>query len=813
MLPRTTPSRYGRERAPLRVLGSSFLNTVLLVSSGLLLSCGPKAPPTGPEGESRDGVLAHHFPGAGVELLTEPGLPTLQLVRRNGDPSGAAAFAVFPPGGSAGALHMASLLQSRLDARGLTHRLQVHGIGFVVVRDVARGSEVTDWFRAVYQALHDPVAPEEVKRLQTASLLDEAIRRSDALSPAGLCFGELGAEGRDALSEAKAELSRSSYREFLEQLREETAVASRVGFSVVGGEEIVAAAQEAPRKKWSAGDPLDDSFTGEPQRAVVQSRGAREIRLALRVAQSEAALSAARSLQDPAHPLHARLHAAHPGLEASDVRVTLRPAGACVGLTVAFESDAQLPVSRVATVALLVQDELKEAAHQSYSPDEEILALLSPEGAREAAALAAWTAVPSDRTGGRHQEILEYRGTEGQPITHQALDRAVEETAAKWAERTLPVAVADESGQAEIWALLASPCGTFPESAEEAGLRALTVSALAQDWGLRHGVRLEPWISTRGLGLLAHSPPLRGESVAQHATRVARALASSFSGAPLDGRTLAAVRGEILERLGEDPGLDVVTAILGAGRPSFANPFGTSKTVATFSVSDAERTRADLAQEPLRLAILANAGKAQGQVASQALSYWLAPARDHVVACPAPHETPPPPGTWNIETVDEKVGTSAFVAVFAPAPTELGRATAYLLNRRGGYLDRAFSDPSLVGRAEAHFLGGPQYGGLYLQVTAKEGQLDQATHQARAVLSALANPGIPEKDVTLAHEAHAAIEEATLRTGRGRLIQLFETHRNDGSKGPGKVTPSSLRELHRKLESAAHRVVTVQKRK
>lgn len=758
-------------------------------------------------------MSSHRVPGAGVEFLSEPGLPGLQLVRRDGDPSGALALAVFPPGGSAGALQMAHLVTSRLEDAGLTHQLTVHGIGFILVRDADRAPEVRAWFRAVYDALHDPVSTPEIKRLRSHAFLRATAQRADTLSPFGLCFGELGAEGSDALSEAAAELKTDSYAEFLEQLRKETAVASRVGFSALGSADVIDEASRAHRKKWVLGEPLDDSWTSESLRAVVKSRGAREIRLALRVADSEAALAGARSLQDPTHPLHARLHALDPRLAASEVRVTLRPAGACVGFSVAFDSESKLPVGRVAAAALLAQDELKHAVHQSYTDDEQTLAILSPEDAREAVALAAWTAVRSTRTGGRQQEVLEYRGTESPAITHQTLDRAVKETEAKWAQRTLPFVASNEAGQAEVWALLASPCGTFPESAEEAGLRALTVSALAQDWGQRHGVHLQPWISTTGIGLLAHSPPLRGESVAQHAIRVARALGSSFYGAPLDGRTLAAVRADLLERLSDDPGLEVVTAILGAGRPSLANPLGTSKTVATFSVADAERTRADLAQEPLRLALLANAGPAQGQIASQALMHWLAPTRDHVTECPKPKEDAPPPGTWDIATVDEHVGTSSFVSVFAPAPTALGRATVYLLNRRGGYLDRGFSDPGLVARAEAHFLGGEQFGGLYLQVTANEGQLEPATQQARAVLAAMATQGIPPKDALDAEKMHAHLESETLRTQRGRLIHLFEKSRNDVARSAQKVSLSHLREFHRKLDGPEHRVVTVRKRK
>lgn len=789
----------------------------ILISLGYFLlggvACGPRTPSSGPLPGSQENNSSHRVPGALVELLSEPGLPSLQLVRREGDPSGALALAVFPPGGSAGSLQIASLVKGRLDAAGLPHRLEAHGIGFILVRDVTHATEVTTWFQSVYSALHEPVNSADIKRLGSLPLLRAAAERADTLSPVGLCYGERGAEGADALSEAINDLKRDSFPEFLEQLRKETAVASRVGFSALGSSEVIGAAQAAHRKKWLAGDPLDDSWTSEPLRAVVRSRGGREIRLAMRVADSEAALAGARSLQDPTHPLHARLHALDPRLKAADVRVTLRPAGACVGLSVAFDSESQLPVARIAAASLLAQDELNEAVHQSYTEDEQVLAILSPEGAHEAAALAAWTAVRSNRIGGRHQEILEYRGTESPAITHQTMDRAVEETAAKWATRELPFVSENETGQAEVWALLASPCGTLPEPAEEAGLRALTVSALAQDWGQRHGVHLLPWKSPTGIGLMAHSPPLRGESVAQHATRVARALASSFYGAPLDGRTLAAVRADLLARLSEDPGLEVVTAILGAGRPSLANPLGTSKTVATFSVAEAERTRAELAREPLRLAFLANADPAQGLAAKKALSQWLAPARDHVTRCPELEADPPPPGTWSIETVDENVQPSAFVSVFAPAPTALGRATAFLLNRRGGYLDRAFSDPGLVARAEAHFLGGEKFGGLYLHINADDGQLEPAIQQGRAVLAALAKPGIPEEDAADAEKMHARFESESLRTPRGRLIHLFEASRNDRDGSGRKVSLSALSAFHRKLDGPEHRVVTVQRRK
>src|SRR5690606_23902116 len=197
--------------------------------------------------------------------------------------------------------------------------------------------------------------------------------------------------------------------------------------------------------------------------------------------------------------------------------------------------------------------------------------------------------------GGRPEHILEYRSTESPPITHQALSRTIEATRKDWVGRKLPVNSRDETGQAEVWALLATPCGTLPEAADESGLRALTVSALARDFDGRHGVTLEPWVSPTGIGLIAHGPARSGESVARHAERIARALGGAFYGHSLDGRTLAATRAEQLSRIGSDPGVEIATNILGAGRPSHANPWGIGKSVSTFSVADAERTRADLA--------------------------------------------------------------------------------------------------------------------------------------------------------------------------------------------------------------------------
>src|SRR5690606_11370933 len=172
--------------------------------------------------------------------------------------------------------------------------------------------------------------------------------------------------------------------------------------------------------------------------------------------------------------------------------------------------------------------------------------------------------------------------------------------------------------------------------------------------------------------------------------------------------------------------------------PSALEPLGTWKSVSTTSTSGVERARATLARGPLKLAMLADHDGGQAEGAAAALADWLAPFRDDEAACPEPTFRAPTGGVWTLETLDEEVREGAYLAVWLPGPRELGQATAYLLNRPGGWLDTALTKPGLVGSAQAHWFGGGSSGGLVIELGAPPDQLDAAIQQTRALLARLA---------------------------------------------------------------------------
>src|SRR5690606_10554550 len=88
----------------------------------------------------------------------------------------------------------------------------------------------------------------------------------------------------------------------LERVRIASAVSSRVGFSALGEADLLDAAAEAHGAKWTAGEALDDSWSQLEHTAVLSSEGGRELRVAVRVSDSEAALAGVRALQDEEHP-------------------------------------------------------------------------------------------------------------------------------------------------------------------------------------------------------------------------------------------------------------------------------------------------------------------------------------------------------------------------------------------------------------------------------------------------------------------------------------------------------------------------------
>jgi len=786
----------------------------ITLASITLLACGPNIPAARPFPQGVNTSRPELAPKDRVKLVSAPGRPTLQMIRRQGDPKGAIAVAAFPPGGSVATLLLGALLELRLKERlgDREAHLKIESIGLLYSIEVNSPEDGKGMMDSVYDALANPVEIQEAALLQNLEFLTTARQRVGAPSPYRKCMGQLGAEGADELIVDSSLSSPPHWAKYLEKLRKESFVSSRIGLSALGSRQLLSQVAKAHDRSWAKGPSLHDSWSGEEHIAVIESEGGRELRLALRVADSTAALSAARSLKGPHHSLHSRLHALDPHLHYHSVQVSLRPAGACIGLTITLDEHLGRPsAQRIAQAAILATDEMGASMGRKLSRDEGTLTLLAPQGALEAAALAAWTAPRSPTTTKPWDRIVEYRSPPGESLSPASLSTVIEETKASWARRRVHVVAKKEAGQGELWMMLASTCGMANELPEDSGLRALTVSSLAADFSGLRGVTLSPWVSTRGVGLVAHGAALRGETAKQHARRLARSLASAFSGSPLDGRDVASMRAAQLIRIGSDPGITLVDNILGAGHPSMVSPWGNEKTTGTASTADVERTRADMVQEPLLLAILENSEANQKKAAQTALSRWLAPSRQHPTKCEKLSPSPPAPGTWTLETIDEGVQEATYIGVWSPTHPVLGRATAYLLNRPGGYIDKALHQPGLAANAEARWLGDERTGGLVLRVSAERHLRPNAVQQIRGLLENLSQGHLTPEDLELVQGVHQAQERALARTSTGRLVQLWQ-NASSNHEAPPVLSLENLRRVQKGLNASQHRVVNVRQR-
>lgn len=780
----------------------------------LLFACGPKVPAARPLPSSVTNKDHPILAGERVKLLELEGQPNLQVIRRSGDPKGAVAVAVFPPGGSTETILMAALLKGRLEDGPDASTTQVHGIGVVRAWEVESVAEATELLKRVQKALTTPVSAADAKEWSKViqGMLKAARTRVDEPSPYAACMGILGAEGREALSWDGA--GEKDLLQRLEAARKATAHPARIGLSVLGAPELIEGIESGLSVPWPSGGEFDDAWSPGVTVAMIDSTGGREVRAALRLARSDAALAAARTLSSPDHAIHARLSALDSRFTAEPPEVALRPAGACAALTVTYDASAPAPSEeRLAEVASLVMEELKAATETPVLPEERSLSLLSPEGALEGAALGAWTAVRSRKTGGAQAEVIEVRRPRGDVLSKTKLTRAISEEQDAWKKQLLPTTTKKEPGQPELWMLLASPCGTAPETEEDAGLRALTVATLAKNYTDYQGVRLLPWISAEGIGLVAHAPVLPQERPTQQATRVARALARAFAGPPVDGRAVAEARDAQVDHLAEDPGEGLLMSVIGAGYPSLLFPLGTEKSIAHASGAHVESIREGLLQEPLSLTVLENSEADQGKAAQTALSRWLHPFRKSVSPCPERLPSPATPGTWTLETIEPTAREGSIIAVFTPARRPLGKALEYLLNRRGGYLERALHTPGLAAHAEAEWIGGARFGALVIRVGAEAHLLEKATMQIRALLDRLRERGVTSEDLALAKREYARIEAASERRPEGRLIRAHLGEKSENLVPEDALTVASLNALLKTLGADQHRVLTVKVRK
>jgi hypothetical protein len=720
--------------------------------------------------------------------------PPLVLVARSGDPNGAVAFAAAHDLGPSVSTASAALLAERVRAQGFAEvRSRAQALGFTLDAPAANEADARRFVDAVRKALGAPVRPAEpALDAAQAAVVALASRRLPGPATAAVaeCTGELGVRGDEpALDQAR--LSGVLTNVF-------AAVSSveRAAFAAVGSTDVLSGVEEALASgdDWPQGSPVNDSW---PERGLSAAdfagAEARRLSVALRLASPGAALGAAEALGDEQSVLARRLDALRPPWRLERTSATVRPRGACLRVDALPPSGEPGPSgTEVVKVLALVSDEVDRAvaraSERGESPLEE--AVVRPSDPGDAAAAAAWRGLADRLPAGAARRFVAYAAPAADR-NRVELGRAMAELRETLARPVLETRVRTETGQAGFWLLLASSCGTGSESLADAGETAAVVSALALARARRDGVVFEPWIATDGVGLLAHAPRTSPSELApEQARRVASALGELIATVRPSPTARRTAHETLLDALGRTPrpGFALMLDELSGGHPSWLEPHGT---VAALGAAASETFDAALQHwlgSPLRLSVLVNGDPSQAEVARRELERWLAPVRGEALRCPPAPRLEPRTGELTLQTTPGDVSESAYLGVplsryEGRLPLEV-RAALFLLNRTGGWLERALADVPATASATA--LGGPRAAALLVRLAAPAEQRDAALARLRALFDRFPSGIATAAEVALADRELARADATERRDPRRRIVELWRgaggAQRLDGAR-------------------------------
>lgn len=770
------------------------------VASG---SCGGTATP---------GTHPEHAGKSRVAERRSDDRPPLVLVARTGDPNGSVAFAAAHDAGAGASAAAASLLAVRLRDAGVPEvRSRAHALGFTLDAPVATAAEAARFVKAVEKSLTAPVQPGEpgLDSAQ-AALVALGNRRLPGSATASVadCTGELAARADEPV------LDRSRLSGVITSLLTSVHTVERAAFAAVGPNELLEATDDALASSddWAEGSLVNDPW---PERSVSGADFAgtepRRLSIALRLASGGVALVAAESLGDPQGTLARRLEALRPAWRLERAGATLRPRGACLRVDALPPPGDPGPTgAEVARVLALVSDELDrevaEAGRNAGSAVEE--ALVRPTDPGDAAAAAAWRGLAERLPAGVARRLVAYAA----PLADRNrvdLPRALAEHRETLARPALETRVRTETGQASFWMLVANTCGTASESAADAGEAASLVTALTLRGESRSGVVFEPWIAADGVGVLAHAPRRSpGESPAEQALRVASALGDLVATTRPAPATRLVAEEELLTALGRvpRPGYATMLDALSQGHPSWLEPRGSFAALGAAASKSFDAALQHWLGAPLRLSVLANGDAAQAETARRELERWVSPVRGEALRCPAVSRVEPKSGDLTLATTPGDVTESAYLGVPLPRfegrlPLEV-RALVFLMNRPGGWLERALAE--LPATASATALGGPRAAALVVRVAAPLELRDQALARIRVLFERFPAGVATTAELTLADRELGRAETAERRDPRRRIVELWRD-----APPPARLDAARFSKLQAELGRASRLVVQV----
>jgi len=703
--------------------------------------------------------------------------PPLVLVRRDGDPFAAVAFATVTDQGSLASVAMAAALRARLAAHGFNVRAQPSALGLsltVLIRTAAEGRR---FVQVIGSVLEQPVQRHEAA-LEAARAAVQALAAvrvpGAAEASVNACSGEPFLPEANRSYDPTSDKGRAELSAWLEAARS----VRRAALAAVGPADVLAGVEDALTRgaAWPEGELADDMWPARDELGVDFAPGAtRRLSLAFRLPSEDVAAHAARALAAPSSTLARRLAALRPAWQLERSAAIGRSRGACLRVdAVPAHAEVGPSATDVARALGIVAGEARDAAGigRRGDLDEAIVGTTDPA---EAAAAAAWRALVARGEPGAPRSAVAYVATAAEkPRFDLNAALTLERQAEK--EPLFEVVRRSEPGQGRLWALFAPTCGTSVEAAATAGESALVASALAR---VAPGgdVTVEPWLAPDGVGLLVGTRRREpGESSDAQAVRLGRALGELIATARPSPTELAGARAELTSGLGGEQhrGYFVALDALTDGHPSWLEPRGTFAALASAPTGGYDAALSRWLGRPFRLAVLANGDAGQPDVVRRELERWLRPARGDVARCPSRSHGAAPGTELNL-AVSGDAPEGSYVGIPFPAfehrlPVE-ARATLVLLNRSGGWLDQALAD--LQGSATALALGGPDAAALVIEVVAVEGQRQAAVERVRTLLERLASGRLAPGDVDTARRELAQGEALELLDPRRRLVATW----------------------------------------
>lgn len=760
----------------------------------LAVACGAPPGPSAP----------HALPDDEVHVA--PDRPPLALVPREGDPAPGFAVAISTEGlapnqpGEA-TIALATLLEERLREAwpGVEARA---GMDSVLVRGLIGDREIGALVAAVDHALRAPTQPTERPAVK---------RRLAALAKRPLPDPELRAVA-ECRGDAYASAPAGATDLDVEPIRSAAATLGRVAFALVGPTAPTKTAADAVShlEPWSVGAPVAPPTPPVTSRAewveapgLAAARSARAY-VVTRTKDPGRAVAAARALGAPGSALIARMGVLDGAPRVDDVTGTTALSGGCVGVTLDFgpiDVTAPATAPRLATAVALAAQEVQAALEPAGNTRAAGRALARQAAdPREAAERAAWWALTSTppvvvvprREAPPRAFVVHAPGKDKAtpPDVEAAFGAALDRAVSQLEKPAVQSRTRVERGQAELWMLFASPCGTAAEVSNDAGLSAAFARSASE--ALRVGsteVVVEPWATPDAVGLLAHAPALAGEAPAAHARRVADVVARALVAEPVDERAAARVRAGLRAKVG-DPrprALFALAESLSPGHPSWIFPDGSPDTLAKVSIASLGTRAAALREGPLRAAVLANVDDAQADVAVRTADRWVTRRPEGARACPVPNAANVPrPGMY---VVDAPGIYEAYLAF--PVANDARDAAAWLaeaLSEGGGLLATSVVGAGLARSATARVVGGPFAQALVIHVAATEASLDGAVAQVRALLERVRKGAVTDADWSKIAAARATRTARVALDPRERIAALF------ADAGPSRdVSPTSAR--------------------